>query len=163
MSEERGMRKRMLKLWLLAVPLALLLVAAACGSGEPEAGTATEAPSAVVGQSVETEDGFYVDVSPQELQSILGSNDFPLVNVHIPYEGEIEGTDLFIPFDQIAERLNELPEAKDSKIVIYCRSGGMSAVAARTLVSSGYTNVWNLDGGMIAWQETGYALLNTRG
>ena len=158
------MREKMTKLWLLAVPLALLLAAAAaCGSSEPEAGTATEAPSAVVGQSVETEDGFYVDVSPQELQSMLGSNDFPLVNVHIPYEGEIEGTNMFIPYDQIAERHTELPSAKDSRIVVYCRSGGMSAIAARTLVSSGYTNVWNLNGGMIAWQEGGYALLNTRG
>lgn len=152
------MNRRTIGSWLFIPTVALLLaVAAACGSGEP-AGTATEAPSAVVGRSVETEDGFYVSVTPQELQSMLGNKDFPVVNVHIPYEGEIEGTDLFIPFDQIAERLNELPEAKDSKIVIYCRSGGMSAEAARTLVSSGYTNVWNLDGGMIAWEDAGYPL-----
>ncbi len=153
------MDKRTMKPWLLIPPVALLLAAAAaCGSSEPEAGTATKAPTAVVGQRVETEGGSYVNVTPQELQSMLGNKDFPVVNVHIPYGGEIEGTDLFIPFDQIAERLNELPEAKDSKIVIYCRSGGMSAVAAGTLVSSGYTNVWNLDGGMIAWEDAGYPL-----
>jgi rhodanese-related sulfurtransferase len=155
------MYRRTMSPWLLIPSLALLLsAAAACRSSEPEAGTATKAPSAVVGQTVETEGGSYVNVTPEELQSMLGNKNFPVVNVHIPYEGEIEGTDLFIPFDQIAERLNELPEAKDSKIVIYCRSGSMSAEAARTLVRSGYTNVWNLDGGMIAWQEAGYPLRN---
>lgn len=150
----------MTKLWLLAVPLALLLAAAAaCGSSEPAAGTATEAPSAVVGQRVETEDGFYVNVTPAELGAMLDAKDFPLVNVHIPYEGEIEETDLLIPYDGIQERIDELPQAKGSKIVVYCRSGGMSAIAAEALVDLGYTNVWNLDGGMIAWEEAGYPLL----
>jgi rhodanese-related sulfurtransferase len=152
----------MTKLWPLALPL-VLLVAVACGSSEPSAGTATEAPSAVVGQRVETEDGFYVNVTPQELQSMLGSKNFPVVNVHIPYEGEIEGTDLFIPYDRIRERIDELPGARDSKIVLFCRSGGMSAIAAETLVDLGYTNVWNLDGGMIAWEEAGYPLLKAEG
>jgi rhodanese-related sulfurtransferase len=35
----------------------------------------------------------------------------------------------------------------------------MSAIAARTLVKSGYTNVWNLDGGMIEWERQGYELI----
>lgn len=154
------MYRRTMSPWLLIPPVALLLAAAtACGSGEREE-AGTDAPPAAVGQSVETEDGFYVNVTPAELGAMLDAKDFALVNVHIPYEGEIEGTDLFIPYDQIAERLGELPSAKDARIVVYCRSGGMSAIAARTLVSSGYANVWNLDGGMIAWQETGYPLLD---
>jgi len=38
----------------------------------------------------------------------------------------------------------------------------MSVIAAKALVELGYTNVWNLDGGMIAWYEAGYPLLRTQ-
>jgi len=34
----------------------------------------------------------------------------------------------------------------------------MSAIAAEALVKGGYTDVWNLDGGMIAWEEAGFSL-----
>jgi rhodanese-related sulfurtransferase len=154
------MHERMIKPWLMGASLALLLgVAAACGSADVDEETNGTEPSAAIGQRVETGDGFYVDVSPKELQSMLGSKDFPLVNVHIPYGGEIVGTDLFIPYDEMAQRLGELPSDLDSKIVIYCRSGSMSADAAKALVGLGYTNVWNLDGGMIAWEDAGYPLL----
>jgi len=86
----------------------------------------------------------------------------PSPTSHIPFEGQIEGTDLFIPYNEVSQRLSELPAARDAKIVIYCRSGSMSAIAAETLVGLGYTNVWNLDGGMIAWDEAGYPLLQTQ-
>jgi rhodanese-related sulfurtransferase len=36
----------------------------------------------------------------------------------------------------------------------------MSAIAARELVGRGYTDVWNLDGGMVAWKAAGYPLAN---
>ena len=35
----------------------------------------------------------------------------------------------------------------------------MSAIAAEALVKGGYTDVWNLDGGMIAWEEAGLPLI----
>ncbi len=153
------MRERMTRPWLLIVPLvALLAVAAACGSDSTDE-DATGVALADLGQRVETEGGYYVNVTPQELQSILSGDDFLLVNVYAGDMGEIEETDLFIPYDQIAARQGELPSQRDSEIVVYCRSGGSSAIAAATLVGLGYTDVWNLDGGMIAWEEAGYPLL----
>ncbi len=151
----------------VAALLALAGLAAACGDDDevdtPEADTGTEAPSTMLGQRMETEGGSYINVTPAELRSMLDAKDFPLVNVHIPYEREIERTDLFIPYDQVAERLDELPQERDAKIVLYCRSGSMSATAAEALVGLGYTNVWNLEGGMIAWDQAGFPLLDARG
>ena len=153
------MHETMTKRWLLIVPLvALLAVAAACGSAATDE-DATQAAPAALGQRVETEGGTYVNVTPQELQSMLSDDDFLLVNVYAGDMGEIEDTDLFIPYDQIAGRVGELPSQRDSEIVLYCRSGRSSAIAATTIVGLGYTDVWNLDGGMIAWEEAGYPLL----
>jgi rhodanese-related sulfurtransferase len=153
------MSKTMTRLWLVTVALTgLLTVAAACGSDGTN-GDATQAAPAPLGQRVESDGGSYVNITPQELRSMLSDDDFALVNVYAGDMGEIEDTDLFIPYDQIAGRLGELPSQRDSQIVLYCRSGGSSAIAASTLVGLGYTDVWNLDGGMIAWEAAGYPLL----
>jgi rhodanese-related sulfurtransferase len=82
--------------------------------------------------------------------------------VAVPYVGEIESTDEFIPLNEIEGRLDPFPQ-RDAKIVVYCRSGSTSAKAARELVRLGYSNVWNLKGGMIAWQEAGYPLKSAGG
>ena len=98
------MRERMTRLWLLIVALvALLAVAAACGSDSTDE-DATEVAPGTVGQRVETEGGSYVNVTPEELQSMLSGDDFLLLNVYAGDMGEIEDTDLFIPYDQIAGR-----------------------------------------------------------
>jgi len=105
--------------------------------------------------------GPYTNVGPAELNSMLASKDFVFVNVHIPFEGDIDGTDLSIPYDQITEpdNLALLPADKGAQIVLYCRSGRMSEIAANALVGLGYTNVWNLDGGMIEWERQGFEIV----
>lgn len=105
-------------------------------------------------------DGAYTNVTAEELHAMLQNKDFVFINVHIPYEGNIAGTDLSIPYNEITapDNLAKLPADKDAKVVLYCRSGRMSAIAAEALVSLGYTNVWNLAGGMVAWEKAGYPL-----
>ena len=141
----------------LAAPLLL----AACGGG---AGTAQLPMTAGdLGQVVPVEGGGqYLDILPQDLKAMLETKDFFFVNVHVPYEGEIENTDAFVPFDQVATRLSEFPHDTGAKIVLYCRSGSMSGIAARTMVSAGYTNIYNLDGGFRAWVASGYRLIDSR-
>ncbi len=101
----------------------------------------------------------YGDITVQQLHEMLEKKDFTLINVHIPYDGEIPQTDLFIAFNKIEENASKFPQERNAKIVIYCRSDRMSNIASMTLVEMGYTNVLNLKGGMRAWKEAGYALI----
>jgi rhodanese-related sulfurtransferase len=118
---------------------------------------AVEQEQAELGQVVPVgSSGSYVDITPGELEAMLEAKDFFFVNVHIPYEGEIPDTDAFIPFDQVGDYLDEFPEDRAAKIVLYCRSGSMSAIASRALVEQGFTQLFNLDGGFRAWQEQGF-------
>ncbi|MBI5943627.1 MAG: rhodanese-like domain-containing protein [Chloroflexi bacterium] len=112
----------------------------------------------VSGETISVAGGSYQNVTAKELNSMLKSKDFVFINVHIPFAGNIAGTDLSIAYDQIGQNLSQLPADKSAKILLYCRSGRMSAIAAEELVSLGYNNVWNLDGGMDTWAQAGYKL-----
>lgn len=125
-------------------------------SGEPASAGESDTRVSVPG-------GAYINLKAPALRKMLGAKDFLFVNVHVPYEGEIAGTDAFIPFDQVEQQLQRLPAKKDRKILLYCRSGRMSDIAARTLVRLGYTNLWHLDEGMIGWTQQGYPLIHGQG
>lgn len=134
--------------------LFLSLVAAACGT------TATKEPMTVTaGTMVTVHGGAYTNVDAKTLKQMLDRKDFFFANVHTPYVGEIARTDAFIPYDQIESKSDQLPKDKNAMIVLYCSSGRMSTIAATKLVELGYTNVWNLDGGMSGWTKTGFSLV----
>jgi rhodanese-related sulfurtransferase len=98
-------------------------------------------------------------ISASQLHQMMEDKDFTLVNVHIPYAGEIPKTDMLIPYNEIMGHLEELP-AKNKKIVLYCRSDRMSTIAAEKLANAGYSNIYNLKGGMKAWKAAGYELID---
>lgn len=137
------------------VGLALLLGLAACSSNDDSGSGegATDSTSAGVAATSPRL------LDPAAFASYIAEDpEVPLVNVHIPYEGHIEGTDAFVPFEEIGSWA-DLPEDRSAPIVVYCRSGRMSAIAADTLTEMGYTDIVDLDGGMNAWTETGFELL----
>lgn len=117
-------------------------------------------PSPVTGEpeEVTVNGGSYMNISSEQLSTMLESKDFLLVNVHIPYYAEIPETDLFIPFNEIEQNITQLPD-KGAKIVVYCQAGPMSVTAAKKLVELGYTDVWNLKVGMVEWENEGYQLI----
>ena len=138
-----------------------LIFGALTGSNNSGPGqTATAgAASSQIGVVVQGRGGHWTNVAANQLSDMLTHKDFTLVNVKTPYIGEIDGTDLYIPYDQLAARASVLPSNKGARILVYCRSGAESALAAQTLLDLGYTNVWNLDGGMNAWQASGRTLI----
>lgn len=133
----------------LAVVTAMSLTA--CGSP-------SEAPSATSTEGAATSVVLHRLVGPDEFASAIAESDRLTINVHVPFEGDIAGTDLSIPFDRIPEQADRLPSDRDAPIAIYCRTGPMSATAAEALRSLGYTDVVELKGGMKAWQASGRPL-----
>ena len=131
-----------------AILFVTILLLAGCQSAP-----VTGVPVTVAGSS-------YRNITAAELKSMLKDKDFLLVDVHIPIGTSIPGTDLFIPYDEItvSENVLQLPAEKDTKIVLYCRSGRMSEIAAEELVNLGYTSVWNVSDGILGWEQAGYLL-----
>ena len=125
-------------------------------------GSGSESPASLASGKtiIQGNGGDWTNVTPDRLAQMLTHKDFTLVNVKTPYIGEIQGTDLYIPYDQISARASQLPADKGAKILVYCLTGHSSAVAAQTLLDLGYTTVWNLDGGMQVWQASGRTLVN---
>ncbi|MCR4335152.1 MAG: rhodanese-like domain-containing protein [archaeon] len=90
----------------------------------------------------------FSNISAQELNQKLENKDFFLLDVHIPEQEHIQGTDAFIPYNELGANLPKLPQDKSTPIVVYCRSGTMSPEASQKLIDLGYINVMNLEGGI---------------
>lgn len=98
-------------------------------------------------------------LSPLELHDQLQAKGFTLINVHIPYAGEIDGTDANIAYTDIPAIEAKLASDHAAKVVLYCRSGAMSRKAADDLVALGYCQVYDLTGGMEGWTSAGFTLV----
>ncbi|TNE52597.1 MAG: rhodanese-like domain-containing protein [Bacteroidetes bacterium] len=96
-----------------------------------------------------------MDITVQELRKKLeDGEEFVLIDVREPWESEqfnVGGQ--LIPIGSFMNRFHELDDHKTDEIVVYCRSGNRSGMAQALLRAQGYTNVRNLTGGMIAWQQ----------
>jgi rhodanese-related sulfurtransferase len=66
-------------------------------------------------------------------------------------KGHIAGA-INIPHDTIAERLDELTNFKQQKVVVYCRSGRRAGIAENILADNGFEQLLHLDGDMNGWQ-----------
>lgn len=58
-----------------------------------------------------------------------------------------------VPLGKLNERIGELEKYRDKPVVVVCRSGARSANACALLGKQGFVEVYNLAGGMIAWQK----------
>jgi rhodanese-related sulfurtransferase len=151
LSERREENTMSIRRLVFAAVFGVMAIGVSSGQG-----MAGEAPARVA-----VPGGAYTNVTAPLLRQMLDQKDFFFINVHVPYEGEIARTDSFIPYDQVEKQVRQLPARKEAKILLYCQSGRMSDIAARTLVRLGYTNLWHLKGGMVAWRQQGYPVLDS--
>ncbi len=96
-------------------------------------------------------------VTPNEAATMFSGKKAVIVDVRENDEwnaGHIEGA-IHIPLAQVETRLSELAQYKDSPVILQCRSGKRSAKATTTLINAGFTQAYNLTGGILAWGGAG--------
>ena len=117
----------------------------------------------IVIYSISTQKAEVKLVEADEFERLMKQEGVFVLNVHTPYEGELNGTREFIEdWENIELHQEQLPEDKNTPILIYCRSGRMSASASQQLVRLEYKNVYDLNGGMNAWKSSGREIIFTR-
>ena len=95
-------------------------------------------------------------ITPEEVKTRLDAGEkLNLVDVREPSENaafNIGG--ILCPLGKIKDfDIDDIESLKDKEVIMYCRSGNRSGQATMTLESMGFSNVKNLTGGMLAWQE----------
>ena len=105
----------------------------------------------------------YVTISVSEAKElILNTSNLFILDVRTQSEfdaGYIEGAYL-IPHTEIENRTTELPKNKSVLILVYCRSGKRSTDASQILIDLEFERIFNMDGGIIAWQAAGYEIIS---
>jgi rhodanese-related sulfurtransferase len=135
-----------------AVAIVSVALVSGCSSGGGETSTAQGKGKASTTEA-------FARLDPATFADRMNDSGAVVINVHIPYEGELEQTDAFIPYDKILSD-SRLPKDKDGEILLYCRSGRMSEEAGTALHDAGYTNIAHLEGGMKGWEAAGRTLIH---
>ena len=96
------------------------------------------------------------EISVQETKALLDSDSSTLLlDCREPKEhstARIEGS-VFIPMDEVAERVSELEEYRDKRIVVHCHHGGRSLQVVNWLRNHGFENAQNMTGGIDVWSQ----------
>ena len=106
------------------------------------------------GQDTEKDQGaVYMNITAEEAKQIMDSEEgYIILDVRTQEEydqGHIPGA-IVISHEEIAEKAEKVLTDKDQLILVYCRSGRRSKIAAEALVELGYTNIKEF-GGIIDW------------
>lgn len=99
-------------------------------------------------------------IDAQTLKQWLDKQSVSLIDVREPGEfaGEhIPGATL-VPLSQFEPR--KIPQSDDLQLVLYCRSGQRSQIAAQKLREAGFESVYQLSWGIAAWKDAGYPTIN---
>jgi rhodanese-related sulfurtransferase len=138
----------------LALLMVLSLLVGCAGNAAP-ANQAAIAPAAAVAAPEIDLSTLPELLDAQTVAAIKDHADVVLIDVREQWEydeGHIPGITL-IPMNSIPSRLNEIPT--DKTVVLTCRSGNRSSQIFSYLKQQGYTNIHDMQGGILAWQGAG--------
>ncbi len=96
-----------------------------------------------------------MDITVQELKERLDKGEsLNLIDVRNPDEHEMENIGgRLVPLGDLADELDSLEDLKNEEVIVYCRSGNRSGRAKQMMEQAGFTNVRNLLGGMLTWND----------
>ncbi len=95
---------------------------------------------------------YYKNISPGDFNKEDGV--FFLINVDDEgKKNKIQGTDIFIPYTEIAKEKSKLPKDKEIKMIIYSQNENKSKVAAKKISLLGYKNIFVLLGDIEEWKK----------
>ena len=103
----------------------------------------------------------YSSISPAESTTMINRDSAILIDVRESNEystGHIINS-MHIPLSSLKGRLNELEKHKANKIIMACRSGSRSSHACAILKKAGFEHVFNLSGGVMAWESANLPLI----
>ena len=101
----------------------------------------------------------YTDISVQQAKEMIDKGEVFILDVRTQEEynaGHIRNSTL-IPVQDLSKRLNEVPQGR--KILVYCKTGGRSTTASEILVNNGFTQIYNMKGGITEWTKAGYEVV----
>ena len=138
-------------LCIISVLLCILLTACGDDSSIGIIGGADGPTSIIVAEKGEK--AMYEQITPEEAKKIMDSGEEHIILDRREQdefdEGHIPGA-ILIPYTEIENKAEEMLPDKDKLILVYCRSGRRSKIAAESLAKLGYTNVKEF-GGIIDW------------
>ncbi len=103
----------------------------------------------------------YIDISVDTAYDMITNGSYPdLVVLDVRTQSEYDSGHIYgavwIPVTELDGRIGELAGHENHEIIVYCKSGGRSVTASGILDSHGFTKVYNMLGGITAWQNAGY-------
>jgi len=103
----------------------------------------------------------YLELNAKQAKELIEESSPLILDVRTPneyYRGHIEDSRL-IPLQQLEMRVSEIEQYKGKEILLYCRSGNRSTVAAEILNRNGFKKLYNLKHGIIDWKKSGYKVV----
>lgn len=102
-------------------------------------------------------------LSPLLAVTKMNCTDAVVVDVRVPHEylkGHIENA-INIPIEKFSEQVNSLNQYKKQPVIVVCQTGNRASPGCKTLIQSGFEQVFNIVGGMQSWEDSNLPVKST--